>query len=235
MNQRAALPSFEDTTSLPQRIWGLIYLPLHIVVLPLFLSMLQFYVPGVLNELTANVVYYGLGFLFCLILMWKYLRSAYDKLCDNKILNAAAFISAYVAYFILSLVASLVLMAVMGDELLNPNNEAVDQLAQNNARMVMALSVFLAPVVEEILFRGVLFGSLRKKSRAAAYIVSILVFGFYHVWQYALVYMDWRLLIYAIQYIAPGYALCWLYERTSCIWLPIFMHMAINLTALLLM
>ena len=176
-----------------------------------------------------------MGLIFCLTLMWKYLRSAFDRLCDNKIINAAAFISAYVAYFLLSLIASVVLLAILGDGLLNPNNAAVEELEVQNSGVVMGLSVFIAPLVGEILFRGVLFGSLRRKSRAAAYIVSITVFGLYHVWQYALVSMDWRVLIYMLQYIAPGYALAWLYERTSCIWLPIFMHMAINLVMLIAM
>ena len=234
MRQRVPMPPFEDTTTLPQRIWGLIYLPLHIFVLPLFLGMLQAFLPGGIDEITVNIIYYALGFAFCLLVLWKYLREAYDRLCDNKILNAAAFISAYIAYFLLSLIASMILLAIFGEELLNPNNEAVGELADSNSRMVMGLGVFLAPVVEEVLFRGVLFGSIRRKSRAAAYIVSILAFGFYHIWQFALISMDWRVLLYMLQYIAPGYALCWLYERTSCIWLPIFMHMAINLFALLL-
>ena len=234
MIQRIVLPPFEDTTTLPQRIWGLIYLPLHIIVLPLFLGMLQVYLPGGLDELTVNTIYYGMGFLFCLVLMWKYLRAAFDRLCDNKLLNIAAFISSYVLYFLLGMIASVILIAIFGSELLNPNSEAVNEMTQSNSSIVLGFGVFLAPVVEEILFRGVLFGSIRRKNRAAAYVVTILAFGFYHIWQFALISMDWRVLLYIIQYIAPGFALCRLYERTSCIWMPIFMHMAANLLAMLL-
>ena len=231
MKKTALLPPFEDTMTLPQRVWGLIYLPIHVFVLPLFLNMLAVYLPGGMTEGEANIAYYAISFLFCLALMWKYLRGAFDRLCDNKILNFAAFISAYVAYFMLSLIVSALLLLILGDEFSNPNNE---ELASLPSGIVMGLGIFIAPVVEEILFRGALFGSLRRKNRIAAYVISMLVFGIYHIWQYALVSMDWEVLIYALQYAAAGYALAWLYEQTSCIWLPIFMHMAINLVAMIL-
>ena len=152
--QTLPLPPFEDTITKPQRIWGLIYLPLHAVVWPIFLGMLAMYLPGGLEELDTQVIYYGLGFLFSLICFWKYLRNAFDRLCDNKVLNVAAFISSYVAYFLLSLISSVVLLLIFGDGLLNPNNAAVDEMAKENTGVIMGLGVFLAPIVEEILFRG---------------------------------------------------------------------------------
>lgn len=228
------LPPFEDSTTMPQRVWGLIYLPLHILVLPLFLNMLQFFLPGGLDEVTANIIYYGLGFVFCLSLMWKFLRAAYDRLCDNKLLNIIAFISGFFSYYFLSIISSAILLAIVGDGYFNLNQESVKELAESSPNAMLGLAVFLAPVVEEVLFRGVLFGSIRRKNRLAAYIITILVFGIYHVWQSVLVTMDWRTLVYLLQYIVPGFVLCRMYERTSCIWIPIFMHMAINMIAMLL-
>ena len=31
--------------------------------------------------------------------------------------------------------------------------------------------------------------------------------------------------------IPAGYALAWLYDKTNCIWMPIFLHMLINALA----
>ena len=232
---RVALPEFENSMTTAQKVWGFIYLPLHMFVLPLFLSMLAAYLPEQLDEITLNVAYYAMGFGFCLLLMWRYLRHSFDLLCDNVPLNIAAFICAFALYFFLNILASVALLAVLGDELLNPNNAALSELAESNSGVMWGLSVFLAPLAEEILFRGVLFGSLRGKNRTLAFAISIAAFGIYHLWQSALVEMDWRVFLYALQYIAPGYALAWLYEKTSCIWLPIFMHMLINLAAMMIL
>ena len=51
-------------------------------------------------------------------------------------------------------------------------------------RSTVLIVVFLAPVVEEALFRGYVFGNLREYSRGAAYLVSCLVFALIHVWPF---------------------------------------------------
>ena len=43
------------------------------------------------------------------------------------------------------------------------------------------MTVFLAPVTEELIFRGVVFTSVREHSRVLAYVISALLFGFIHV------------------------------------------------------
>ena len=45
---------------------------------------------------------------------------------------------------------------------------------------------------------GLLFGTVRRRGRLAAYAVSVLLFCFYHVWQYVL--LDWRYLLQMINY-----------------------------------
>lgn len=212
-----------------QRVGGYIYLPLHILILPLLVGMLVVFFPNQADELTANIVYFGIGFLVMIIFERKYLRNAFDRLLDNKLRNAIALIIAFAIYFIFSLLVNGMLLLAFGDEMLsNPNNEEIGQIAEGNFGAIVGLAVFLGPVVEEVLFRGVVFGALREKHRTAAFIVSIVLFAVCHVWQYAVVSMDPMILVFAIQYFAVGYALAWLYENTGCIWMPIFMHMIIN-------
>ncbi|MEG2138841.1 MAG: CPBP family intramembrane glutamic endopeptidase, partial [Oscillospiraceae bacterium] len=52
----------------------------------------------------------------------------------------------------------------------------------------VAIVVLLQPLVDEILFRGLLFGSLRKYSRLLAYVVSTLAFALCSVWQFVPLY-----------------------------------------------
>ena len=54
--------------------------------------------------------------------------------------------------------------------------------------MTLLIVIFLAPFVEEVLFRGLVFGNLRGKSACGgATLVSCLLFALLHVWQFAVV------------------------------------------------
>ena len=234
------ITGFFNTMTKPPRIAGYIYLPLHVLILPILLAMLGVYLPGGMSLATLNVVYYAFGFSYCLIFMWRYLRLSYDLLMDNLGRNIAAILMGYLLSMLLgylfNYLLSTLLVAVFGDGgAANPNNELVTSLADVNSRAILGLAVFTAPVVEEILFRGVIFGSIRSRSRFLAFAVSILAFGVYHIWQLALIEMDWRLLIYVLQYVPLGYAFGWVYEKTGNIWAPIFLHMLNNAVAMMVL
>lgn len=230
---KVVITGFLNTMTKPQRMTGYIYLPFHIIILPLFINMLATYLPGGLGETTANSIYYGMGFVFCLVCMWKYLRQAFDLLLDNMATNIMAMLFGGVSYLLLSYLASGVLFAILGDAQLTSNNETISALSVESSRAVLALAVFIAPIVEEVLFRGVIFGTLAQKHRRLAFIVSISLFAFYNVWQLALSTMDWTMFVYMIMSIPMGYAMAWVYEKTNCIWVPIFLHMLINMLSML--
>ena len=56
----------------------------------------------------------------------------------------------------------------------NVNDTSIMELTQQNYTLMAIGTVLLVPVVEETLYRGVVFGSLYKRSRVAAYTVSTL-------------------------------------------------------------
>ena len=97
---------------------------------------------------------------------------------------------------------------------------------------VDAVAVLMAPLVEECLFRGVVFGTIRPHSRFWAYAVSIALFSLYHVWQYVVMYGDPKLLLSARAYVPVSAALTFCYEQTRSIWPPVFFHMCINALSL---
>jgi len=229
---KIVITGFVNTMTKPQRIGGYLYLPFHIFLFPLFIGMFASYLPSGLDELTENIIYYGLGLTFCLVWMWRFLRTGFDILLDNAMKNIMTFTLGCIIFYLLSYLAAGLMFSILGDSFSNPNNAAVTGLAEKSPRAVLALTVLIAPIVEEILFRGIVFGALRPKHRVLAFTASIALFGLYHVWQFAYSSNDWRMLVYIIEYIPAGYVLAWLYERTNCIWIPIFLHMAVNMIAM---
>lgn len=218
---------FENPMNRGAKIAGWIYLPIHVVVLPLFLGTALYLLTGAIpDEITCNVWYYAIGFVFTLVAMWKFLHRSFDVMMDRFAYSFGMFLAAYAVDVLLSLVLQLAL-SLFGD-LPVPNNDAVTALAEQDYRRMFAVAVLMAPIVEECLFRGVIFGTIRQKSRFWAYLASVLLFSLYHVWQYALVYAEPRYLLSALQYVPVSIALTYCYDRTQSIWPPVFFHMFIN-------
>ena len=78
------------------------------------------------------------------------------------------------------------------------------------------------------LFRGLVFGNLKGKSRTVAYVVSCLLFALLHVWQFAVVRQDITYFLLMVQYLVPGLVLAWAYDHTGTLWSSILLHAAAN-------
>lgn len=225
MKNKNKLP-FENQMTHTQTVLGWVYLPLHFLVLPLLLSAYAVYAPDGLSDVDVNLIYYTVGVAFVLVVMWSYLRRGFDTLADSLGRCALTIVAAYFIDYVLSYGVTLLLMLLEGN-LENPNNAQIMDMAQVDSGVMKGIAIFMAPIVEETLFRGVVFGSIRPGSRVLAYAVSILLFSVYHVWQYAALY-GLGVYLYVLQYIPVSFALAWSYERTGTIWTPIFFHMAYN-------
>lgn len=231
---RRANAEWSDPMPRGARIAGWVYLPVHVLVLPLTLGAALAAVCGELpSDVTCNVWYYLIGLVFTLIAMWRFLRRSYDTMAGSILRCIGMLFAAYGLDVLLSLVLQLGTSLI--GELPSPNNDAVTRLAAADYKRMIAVAVFMAPLVEECLFRGVLFGAIRPRSRFWAYVVSVALFSLYHVWQYAVMYQDARLLLSALTYVPVSAALAFCYEQTRSVWPPVFFHMLINAASLALM
>ena len=110
----------------------------------------------------------------------------------------------------------------------NANDSAIAEMVRSELTLIAAGTILLVPVAEESLFRGLIFGTLRKKSRIAAYLVSICVFSFVHLIGYFDTYTPMQLLISFLSYLPAGLCLGWAYEKADTIFAPILIHAAVN-------
>ena len=108
------------------------------------------------------------------------------------------------------------------------NNETVGDLVLANRYAMLFVTIILAPIIEETLIRGLVFGSQHRTSRALAYVVSCFLFVFMHNWQYFALYPVGSVLLSCLPYIPAAIALGWVYEKSSTIWAPITLHALIN-------
>lgn len=220
-NRYKAVVPYEYRMSPRERLLALIYLPVHVFGLPVLAGLLL----KTVAETELNFLCYAVGTLYILLTCWGYLRREFDPLCDYPLYVVSQILGHYGLMLIMNLAVNSLLMAFTSMDA-NPNNEAVQTLADSSFGTVAAMAICLAPILEEVIFRGAIFGGLRKKSRVAAYIVSMLLFSLYHIWGYLVI--DLSLAKYMLQYLPVSFLLCRIYERTGTLWASIFMHMMVN-------
>ena len=96
-----------------------------------------------------------------------------------------------------------------------PAEQAIDAL---EPWIVVPAIVVVAPIAEELFFRGVAFNAwLRERGRRFAYIGSAALFATIHV-----------SLVSLLPIFLLGLALAWVYRRTGSLLAPIAMHAAVN-------
>ena len=211
-----------------EMILGAVIAIIHCIAAPLAL----FFVSVPFDTGTVNLIYYCVSFVLVLALLGRYLKREFYSLTEHIFRTIFGMLIGYLAMSILSNAVLLIEMSAFESELTNPNNDAVAELAKLDSRSVAAASILLAPVVEETIFRGVIFGGLRKRSRALAYIGSFAAFAVYHIWQYAVVDFSPRLIFVTLEYLPASIGLAIAYEKSDNLWCPIFLHSVVNLISI---
>lgn len=107
---------------------------------------------------------------------------------------------------------------------LSPAYQVVSNILYQPGKIQIILCIgLIAPFFEEVLFRGVLFGQLRKTySFLISAVVSALIFGGLH--------LNLVQFVYAF---VMGYLFAFFFEQSGKVWFAIIAHVAANLTSLI--
>lgn len=215
----------------PEKILGGVVLAVYLFVLPLaaepLFDMIQtaFSVP--LGADLRNAIRYYILFALVMIAFGGYsgreLRTFFDRM--PGVLGTVGL--GLIAFYGLNEILWRVLRFVSVPQA-NLNDEAILARLGTSPHSTVLIVVFLAPVIEEVLFRGYIFGNLRTYSRAAAYLASSLLFALLHVAPY--IGGNWSLaaLLTAAQYLVPALVMAWTFERSGSVWGSILLHCAVN-------
>ncbi|MFC2947552.1 CPBP family intramembrane glutamic endopeptidase [Virgibacillus sediminis] len=114
-------------------------------------------------------------------------------------------------------IAGLIEMELLGIESGSENTQQIMDITRA-APIFMIIPALIAPILEELIFRKIIFGSLYKRMNFFfAALLSALVFGFIHL-------DPTHILVYA----SMGFVFAFLYVRTKRIIVPIIVHAAMN-------
>lgn len=220
-----ASPKFRPQMTDSERKRGWVFFALYLLVFPYLTAWVQrlWLGEGEMPIAETNLVYYGLLFVLALLVFWSFLHHGFSLLIDWLPENCFAFFTGLAGAGVLHFVVMLLPYPVE-----NPVPFQWRMEYTLSPAATVMLVVVLIPLIEETLFRGLLFGNVRKYSRVLAYVVSVLVYAVASTWRYALDMGDPAYLLLAVQYLPMSLALAWCYDNGGSIWSTVGLHMAIN-------
>lgn len=214
-----------------EQIAGTVFFVIYLLVLP--------FAAGPMFRLAAdllgthidpgfqNALYYYILFAVTLVIFHRFLGRTSRQLAENLGLACKTLAAGLIALYGLNELVYRLTRLVSAAQT-NLNDVSISAQIADAPHMTVLIVVFLAPFVEETLFRGLVFGNLRSKSRTVAYLVSCLLFALLHVWQFAVVNRDLTYFLLMIQYLVPGLVLAWVYDHSGTLWTSIGLHAAAN-------
>ena len=221
-------------------IGGFIYLPMYLIGTQLLLSLLFKLLS---MDLTADdtILWLNFGYnlvnLIAILLIFRRFLLGQLRSFSGSVgrIIGTIFLGYAIVYggnFIINLVT--VLLKLSGLDYSNANQNAVADLVLARPLLTLPMVVLAAPIVEETLFRGLIFGLLHRKSRVLAYAVSMILFAGLHVYQPLMLGEVWyNVLISFLTYLPMGFALAWVFARCRSLWGSIALHALNNTVAVI--
>ena len=214
-----------------EQLWGFVYLLAEIFLLPAALQALSQSLPDPLPSSWLNFLYFALNFIFTCFLFRDFLKQSLIQAGKNTEDFLLVTFSGFGIYYLANMALSFAIRMIAPD-FANLNDGSISQQMQGNF-FIMALGTsLLVPVAEELLHRGLVFGSLYRKSPWFAFVFSSALFSAIHILGYIGVYSLPHLLIAFVQYLPAGLILAWAYRKSGSIFSPILIHAAVNTLAL---
>ncbi|SFB38150.1 hypothetical protein SAMN04488072_12213 [Lentibacillus halodurans] len=205
---------------MPRRYW---YVILTYIIMQfsglIFAPLLYFLTPLGVND--AGVYWSIFSFIAALfVVLWLMrpdmkMTQHRDRASTGEMVlwSIAGLFMAYFSNYLATVIETYVLGISPGSE----NTEMIMDITRT-VPFFMIITAIIAPILEELIFRKIIFGELYKRMNffiAAA--LSALVFGFIHG-------EPEHILIYA----SIGFVFAFLYVKTKRIIVPIIVHMAMN-------
>ena len=211
--------------------WGFVYWAFSFALLGSVIALAAALMGIPITDAQLNMVYYLINFCAAVAIFRKFLAENW-RVAMERIFPTVYY--AILAYLGSQLLTGIVGMAILriDPDFFNVNDESIQaMLTQDPALMVLG-TVLLAPIAEEVFYRGLFFRKLYDVRPWVGYAVSMAVFAAIHMVGYIGTYPPLQLLLGCAQYLPAGYCLCWCYRQTGTILSPILMHILFNASSI---
>lgn len=220
------------TLTTREKNWGLRYLLFQICFLASLLQLVNGVLSQPLSTALLNFLYFSINCIACFIIFSRYLRKNLlrtFRFPKEFLLYTAV---GFAAYWLCSSLLTLIIQALFPNYI-NLNDSQIWVLTGSDPVFMILGTVLLAPFAEEILHRGLIFGTMYDCRPKWAYFFSALLFAAIHVLSYLGAYPIGYLLLALVQYLPAGLIFAWSYQRSGSIFTPMLIHMINNALVLI--
>ena len=217
------------TPNLTKTEWknGLIALTAAMFVLPGLLA----YIPG-LSGARLNFMAYLISAVTAVAVLRRFLGKNVSAALVHPFFTIYYAILGYLAQTLFGQMADYAAWWLL-PSYVNLNTQAIQTQLSAELTLMVLTTVALAPIVEECLFRGLLFRGVYDRSPLWAWILSVGLFALGHVAGYIGTYSLPELAFSLLIYVPAGIVLNVTYRRSGNLISPIIAHAIINLMAAL--
>lgn len=187
-----------------------------------------------LTDARLLMITYALGFVIGVCPLYEYFHFSLNhfKKSGKTLRKNLKIVLQSVGLIYLSNFAFTILFSLMGISDVSGNQSQVIDMTSFSPLLTAFAALIFAPIIEEVIFRGVFFGNFRSERHFyLPYIVSSVLFGLLHTFSLFVQHGNPLELVYTIQYAFLGFFIALAYERTGSIWGSISVHFINNLVA----
>lgn len=218
-----------------ETVIGACYLPCYLILFSVLIQLVLYWLlPGELNDLLLNACYYGLNIICVLLIFHRFLWGNLKQFALQWKSVLKKLPATLGIYYLISMAVNMAVMLIMPD-FINQNNETVIGILDQQPLLMIVIAVVLAPIIEETLFRGLIFGNLRTVNRLLAYAFTALFFAAIHIVNYLSSMSLLEVVLSVMQYVPATVVLAGFYEKTDTLIAPILLHAAVNAVSCLVM
>lgn len=209
-----------------EKILGWIWLVVQLF-LPYLMGLLNGYLPEPMGAGMLTFVRYLVNFVVICCIFHNFLRNSITAAWRGLWNLLQAVVLGFVAHWACSRLIDW-LMSYILPSYSTITDASIAALSQTNYYLMIIGVVILAPVIEETLYRGLVYRNLWRKSRVAAYIVSMIVFSAVHVLGYIGTEDITTMVLCFVRYLPAGLCLAWTYSKADNLFAPVLVHAIIN-------
>ena len=158
-------------TTRQENILGYIYLGFSHLLLSALIAIVAYLWGYPISVTSLNIIYFLVNFISVVAIFHRFLGRSLQTAWKNIPKCLFSVIVGFGIYYWGTILVGLLITRI-DPNFANVNDQAVTGMVQENPWIMGMCTVFFVPVVEETLYRGLIFQQLQRKHRALAYIIG---------------------------------------------------------------
>lgn len=217
-----------------EKYLGIAYLIFEFTLMSTVLQLVYSLFSPEIDPALYHFLYFSVNFICVLGIFSRFVKKNMLRTVGHPDVLALTVVIGFGLYWVAS-VALGVLIPILFPDYVNLNDSSLLSIFERHPLLLVLCTVLLAPVAEEMLFRGLVFGWLFEKNKWLAYTLSVFIFAAIHVVQYIGLYSPAHLAVALVQYLPAGIVFAWAYHRSGNLLAPILIHALNNGLAILVL